>query len=461
MTSPHGIEPDIFNISTLGIQVPIHQDSQEPKRKRNRLAQRKHRHRKYSFTQIIAFSLVSWDAQSLSGIKENGSTDTRQQKSCGGNSTHMESSSILEDSSFICPSKSPSNQVTSPAFHAGGVVSAMDFAMPDARQSVSNICQPADIIQFPIEAPFESAGAAFLPEDMTMQHGFIPQSYGTLPSEDNLPMTYQSQQAQDYHCSPPATEMSHARVGSEISLSPLRARHCSASTTTTSTVNSGPHRSHATSDTESLPSSDDVDGAINNDSPRSLPVLAKGSESAQSCRSETVRSLFEEAEALEARFERIIRIVEEEGFESIDDLSAKYYTTLFKEDSLVHWAQTRSRSRSLQAVLASLHASTENWSAREVQGYQFQITEAAESLYTREVSQAKKRFLEDECLRTRSTEKDVSASASQTAAGAEKLRGLIVEMASGQDFQRKRARIREMVRSLKLFSDSYCLNPVD
>lgn len=86
-------------------------------------------------------------------------------------------------------------------------------------------------------------------------------------------------------------------------------------------------------------------------------------------------------EDLETRFARVIKIVEESGFEGIDDLSTQYYTAAFKEDTAPFWAQSRSRSRSLPGFLSFLHESTKTWPTRDMQGYKQQVTNMAEDIY--------------------------------------------------------------------------------
>ncbi|MCJ1379347.1 hypothetical protein MMC17_002448 [Xylographa soralifera] len=87
---------------------------------------------------------------------------------------------------------------------------------------------------------------------------------------------------------------------------------------------------------------------------------------------------------LESRFERILDIVEEVGFDSIDSMAAEYYSATFKGESTPHWAQSLSRTRRLQKFLATLHTSTKNWSTEETRGYYEQIVRSAESIYVLE-----------------------------------------------------------------------------
>lgn len=150
-----------------------------------------------------------------------------------------------------------------------------------------------------------------------------------------------------------------------------------------------------------------------------------------------------DAEDLEARFESVIKAVEEAGFESIDDMSAQYYTATFKEDTVSHCAQWRSRSRSLHAFLASLHASTNNWSDREAQGYKQQIAEAAESLYVSELSYAREDIMQDEDRRSQALGQKASSPVSQTVTSVQSLWQMLAEMELSQDFKQKKTMARE------------------
>lgn len=152
-----------------------------------------------------------------------------------------------------------------------------------------------------------------------------------------------------------------------------------------------------------------------------------------------------DAEDLEARFESVIKAVEEAGFESIDDMSAQYYTATFKEDTVSHCAQWRSRSRSLHAFLASLHASTNNWSDREAQGYKQQIAEAAESLYVSELSYAREDIMQDEDRRSQALGQKASSPVSQTVTSVQSLWQMLAEMELSQDFKQKKTMAREKV----------------
>ena len=150
-------------------------------------------------------------------------------------------------------------------------------------------------------------------------------------------------------------------------------------------------------------------------------------------------------ENLETRFENLIKAVHEAGFESIDDMSAQYYTATFEEDTVSYWAQSRSRSRFLHAFLASLHASIDNWSDREIQGYRQQILEAAESFHVSELSDAREDLIQSEERRSQPLGENASSPISQTAMSVQSLWQTIAEMELSQDFKQKKTMLREKV----------------
>lgn len=165
---------------------------------------------------------------------------------------------------------------------------------------------------------------------------------------------------------------------------------------------------------------------------------------AQSALPETPDSV-PDAEDLEARFEKIIKAVQGAGFESIDDMSAQYYTATFKEDTLSHWSQSRSRSRSLHSFLASLHASTDNWSHREIQGYRQQTMEAAESFYVSEILDARKGIMQNGDRWSHPLGENACSPVSRTMMSVQSLWQTIAELELSQDFKQKKTMLREKV----------------
>lgn len=90
--------------------------------------------------------------------------------------------------------------------------------------------------------------------------------------------------------------------------------------------------------------------------------------------------------SLETRFERILKLVEESGFDTLDRMAAAYYTTKFQPDSRAHYAQSQSRTRYLRPLLQTLSASNTDWPRREVAGYKDGIARSAAVVYTEELA---------------------------------------------------------------------------
>ncbi|KAM5472276.1 hypothetical protein MauCBS54593_002867 [Microsporum audouinii] len=72
---------------------------------------------------------------------------------------------------------------------------------------------------------------------------------------------------------------------------------------------------------------------------------------------------------LEQRIRHILDATEEMGFDSIDAVATLYYTARFPKHSLLHYAQSTSRSHRLGKFLSSLHESSNHWVGREARGY--------------------------------------------------------------------------------------------
>lgn len=87
-----------------------------------------------------------------------------------------------------------------------------------------------------------------------------------------------------------------------------------------------------------------------------------------------------------ARFQTILDTVQAVGFESFDAAVSSYYTHTFERNSTADLAQKTSRARRLAGVMTSLHESSATWTLWEARGYRHQIAEAAESIYSSEVT---------------------------------------------------------------------------
>lgn len=90
--------------------------------------------------------------------------------------------------------------------------------------------------------------------------------------------------------------------------------------------------------------------------------------------------------SLETRFERILELVEEAGFDTLDGMAAAYYTAKFRADSRAHYAQSQSRTRYLRPFLQALNVNSTDWPLREVAGYQEGIARSAVGVYVGELT---------------------------------------------------------------------------
>lgn len=90
--------------------------------------------------------------------------------------------------------------------------------------------------------------------------------------------------------------------------------------------------------------------------------------------------------SLETRFERILELVEEAGFDTLDGMAAAYYTAKFQPDSHAHYAQSHSRTRYLRSLLQALNVHSTDWPCREVAGYKDGIARSAVGVYVEELA---------------------------------------------------------------------------
>lgn len=95
--------------------------------------------------------------------------------------------------------------------------------------------------------------------------------------------------------------------------------------------------------------------------------------------------------SLETRFERILELVEEAGFDTLDGMTAAYYTAKFQPNSRARYTQSQSRTRYLRPLLQALSASSTDWSRREVAGYKDGIARSAEVVYVEELASFRQR----------------------------------------------------------------------
>ncbi|KAH8126583.1 hypothetical protein FP744_10009355 [Trichoderma asperellum] len=80
---------------------------------------------------------------------------------------------------------------------------------------------------------------------------------------------------------------------------------------------------------------------------------------------------------LEERFTHILLNTLEVGFKDIDSMILQYYTETFRYDSVIHWAQKRSRMERLMPLLIELGKASASWGAEEAEQYKDAILKVA------------------------------------------------------------------------------------
>ncbi|PTB42443.1 hypothetical protein M441DRAFT_88859 [Trichoderma asperellum CBS 433.97] len=80
---------------------------------------------------------------------------------------------------------------------------------------------------------------------------------------------------------------------------------------------------------------------------------------------------------LEERFTHILLNTLEAGFKDIDSMILQYYTETFRYDSVIHWAQKRSRMERLMPLLIELSKASASWGAEEAEQYKDAILKVA------------------------------------------------------------------------------------
>jgi hypothetical protein len=78
------------------------------------------------------------------------------------------------------------------------------------------------------------------------------------------------------------------------------------------------------------------------------------------------------------RLERVIESVHLSGFDGIESVVSKYYTSDLSSSSRLASAQRLSRKRKLPGLLSDLYASSSTWTERESQRYKDEILRSAE-----------------------------------------------------------------------------------
>lgn len=154
--------------------------------------------------------------------------------------------------------------------------------------------------------------------------------------------------------------------------------------TSCSPLESGPSRKSSTNNFNSPPESEPLQkakkqrGHTPNNTPNTTTTSSRNSSAA------TPSDVTKDTNT--ARFQTILDTVQAAGFENFDAAVSGYYTHTFEKNSAADLAQKTSRARRLAGVMTLLHESSATWTLWEARGYRHQIVEAAESIYSSEVS---------------------------------------------------------------------------
>ncbi|KAL9074107.1 MAG: hypothetical protein Q9161_002517 [Pseudevernia consocians] len=149
-------------------------------------------------------------------------------------------------------------------------------------------------------------------------------------------------------------------------------------------TNSGPSRKSSTNNFHSPPESETSQKAKKQrgHTPNNTPNTAT-----TSSRNSSAATPFEGTKDTNTtRFQTILDTVQAVGFENFDAAVSGYYTHTFEKNSAADLAQKTSRARRLAGVMTSLHESSATWTLWEARGYRHQVVEAAESIYSSEVT---------------------------------------------------------------------------
>lgn len=84
-------------------------------------------------------------------------------------------------------------------------------------------------------------------------------------------------------------------------------------------------------------------------------------------------------------FERILNVMKDAGFDSIDTTAAQYYSAKFKPNSTPQLAQSNSRSRDLRRLLQTLQKKAKKCDKHETQAYEEEIVRSAKSICLEEL----------------------------------------------------------------------------
>ncbi|CAD6567305.1 MAG: hypothetical protein ASARMPREDX12_000196 [Alectoria sarmentosa] len=185
-----------------------------------------------------------------------------------------------------------------------------------------------------------------------------------------------------------------------------------------------------------------------------IPKMSPGFTRKDSSASSTASNESQQSAPIDpgSEFERILDVVEEAGFDSIDMMAAQYYSAKFKPNSTSQRAQANSRSRDLRRLLQALHKTAKQWSKQETQAYEEEIVRSAKSICLEELRLFRER--QADCPRRPSisrTESALGSSSSTSMTGqnrssagtVDQLRQLLLQEESSQPTQQEKRLLRQ------------------
>ncbi|KAI0841882.1 hypothetical protein F5Y06DRAFT_258440 [Hypoxylon sp. FL0890] len=187
------------------------------------------------------------------------------------------------------------------------------------------------------------------------------------------------------------TRNRHNSVASHVSASP-RSTHCNPSRWPSQTMSTSPNTNPDLGNTFQTgplyvvvpsPSSSSNSTAIMANTNPSTGYLYQPTSSISTPPSDMSQYSCSEDEV--SRFERVLEAIDEAGFDSVDSMTAAYYTSVFPHGSPVHSAQCLSKKRHLRRLLSALHESAKNWDAQELQNFREGIMRSAEDILIDEI----------------------------------------------------------------------------
>lgn len=87
----------------------------------------------------------------------------------------------------------------------------------------------------------------------------------------------------------------------------------------------------------------------------------------------------------DARLEQVLEAIDDAGFDSVESMTAAYYSSTFPAGSPLASAQALSKKRHLKRMLLALYESSKSWDAQECHNYREGIMQIAEDIIVEEV----------------------------------------------------------------------------